>query len=566
MPNVFGPLGLEVKTRQEIVDDLTTAFQSIYGADINLASDTPDGQMLQIVAQFMVDQSDLLVAINASFDPDQAFGVILDQRVAINGIQRQGGTYTTTNITLVNSRSINLFGLDQVDDEDAEDVYTIADNAGNRWFLMVSELGLTAGSHVLIFRSELPGAQLTTPNTIIVPVTVVLGVTSVNNPTSYLSLGVNEETDPVLKLRRMRSVSLGSQGYRQALKAALQNLEGITSAEVYENNSDSTDSDDIPSHSIWVIVAGSALPEDIGTTIWLYRNAGCGMKGEETYTVTEAGGGPAIMKWDDVVNQNVFILLSLNSLDPDVPPDVNKIRTELPLLLVPGVNENMNTTYLGTLVQQIDPNTYVLTAGFSDGTSQVIRSDDTPVSGNYRLNYGAQQTPNIAWDANAAAVQTQLRLLTGLENIIATTGFLSGEVLFLNLSDVPSIDFLIFVSNSTMVNGGSAPLLFFYDEQQTQNIATLSKQNQFTILEQNILITQILLLPVTTSLESAEQITFVAYGGYGSYTYSVSNNNSGSSINATTGVYTAGPTDGTTDTIQVVDVLGNVQTSTVSVT
>jgi len=566
MPNVFGPLGLEVKTRQEIVDELTVAFQAIYGADINLGSDTPDGQMMQIITQFMVDQSDLLVAINASFDPDQAFGITLDQRVAINGIQRQGGTYTTTNITLVNSRSLNLYGLDQADDEDAEDVYTIADNAGNRWFLMVSELGLTAGTHVLVFRAENPGAQLTTPNTITVPTTIVLGVVSVNNPTSYLTLGVNEETDPVLKLRRQRSVSLGSQGYRQALKAALQNLEGITSAEVYENNSDSTDSDGIPSHSIWVIVAGSALPADIGTTIWLYRNAGCGMKGDETYTVTEAGGGPAIMKWDDVVIQNLFLLFTLGSLDADVPPDVAKIRTDLPLLLLPGVNESVNTTYLGTLIQQIDPNAYVLSAGLSDGTDQIIRSDDTPVSGNYRLNYGSQQTPNIAWNANAAAVQVQLRLLTGLENIVVTTGFLAGEVLFLDLSNVPSIDYLIFVSNSTMVNGSAAPLVFSYDEQEMQNIATLSKQNQFTVLSQNVVITDMILLPTTTSLASGEQITFSAYGGYGSYTYSISNNNSGGSINATTGAYTAGPTDGTTDTIHVVDALGNVQNSTVSVT
>jgi hypothetical protein len=53
------------------------------------------------------------------FDPDNAVGVVLDQRVAINGIQRQAGTYTVTPITVVTSQSVNLYGLDQ----DVQPVY-----------------------------------------------------------------------------------------------------------------------------------------------------------------------------------------------------------------------------------------------------------------------------------------------------------------------------------------------------------------------------------------------------------------------------------------------------------
>ena len=200
MPNVIGPTGLTVKTRAELVAEFTAAYQAIYGTDINLNSNTPDGQMMNIFVQAVLDTQDLLVQIYNGFDPDNAVGNVLDQRVAINGIQRQAGTYTVTNITITTSQALNLYGKDQ----SAQPVYTVADNAGNKWELQTSQTISGAGTYVFSFQSATPGANLTIPNTITVPVTVVLGVTSINNPTTYTTLGLNEETDAELKIRRQK--------------------------------------------------------------------------------------------------------------------------------------------------------------------------------------------------------------------------------------------------------------------------------------------------------------------------------------------------------------------------
>src|ERR1019366_9465288 len=101
MPNVLSATGLQTATRAELIANGTAAFQAIYGADINLASDTPDGQILNYFVQAQLDNADLMVTIYNGFDPDNAVGVVLDQRVALNGIERQGGTYTLTPITVV---------------------------------------------------------------------------------------------------------------------------------------------------------------------------------------------------------------------------------------------------------------------------------------------------------------------------------------------------------------------------------------------------------------------------------------------------------------------------------
>ena len=236
MPNSLTATGLTTATQSELLTNYTNALQQIYGSDINLQSDTPDGQLINLFIQSVLDVQDLLTQIYNSFDPDNAIGVVLDQRVAINGIQRQAGTYTITNITLVTSQSVNLYGLDQ----SVNPVYTVADGAGNEWNLVTTVLGLPAGTNVLVFQSATPGANIPIPNTIIVPITIVLGVTSINNPTTYITLGINEESDAALRLRRQISVSLSSQGYLQGLLAALENINGVTSAFVYENKSAST--------------------------------------------------------------------------------------------------------------------------------------------------------------------------------------------------------------------------------------------------------------------------------------------------------------------------------------
>lgn len=468
MPNSIGPTGLTLQTRDELLAFYTAAYQSIYGADINLASDTPDGQMMNIQIQAVLDLQDLLMQIYNMFDPDNAIGVILDQRVSINGIQREAGTFTVTPVTLVINQALNLYGLDQ----DAQQIYTVADGEGNQWKLIDSVNVPGPGTYVYNFQSAVPGAVLTVPNTINVPVTIVLGVETINNPTAALSVGINEESDAVLKVRRQKSVSLASQGYLQGLLAALENINGVTSAFVYENNSSSTDGDGVPSHSIWVIVAGTADPAQIAQAIYTKRNAGCGMFGAISYTITQVDGTPFIVKWDDVEAENLFISFTASSIDGINPPNIAAIRAQLPTLFVPGVFQTVNVNTLATLVQQIDPNTLVTSAGFSTS---------------------------------------------------ATGPF-------------------------------------------TNTLSPTAKNFQFVVSSANIIITPMIMSPSSATVAALGTKTFVGLGGYGTLTYSLSVNNSGGSINSTTGVYTAGSTSGVQDTVHVVDSQSHTANAVVTVT
>lgn len=358
MPNLIDANGLQTKTYDELQTDLTADLKAAYGDDINLGSDTPDGQLMNIYIQATLDNLDLVAQVNAGFDPDQAIGRILDQRVGLNGIQRKAGTFTRTLVSVTTDRALALPGLDAAILDPDGTGYTVSDNAGNQYVLEATQNIVAAGTYAFEFRAKAIGAQLTVPNTITVPVTVVVGVISVNNPTTFTSLGLAEELDSELRERRRKSVSISGQGWRDSLKAALDNINGVTYEEVYENTDGDVDGDGVPGHSIWCIVDGGDVAS-IANAIYRKRNAGCGMKGDQVVPITQRDLTVFEVKYDLVVNEDLFIQFHVESINGD-PVDPAALKAGLVTTLVPGVFQTVNITQLGTLVQQIDPNAFVV--------------------------------------------------------------------------------------------------------------------------------------------------------------------------------------------------------------
>lgn len=567
MPNILDANGLQVKSRDELVTYFTEQYQTIYGNDINLDSNTPDGQMMNIFIQAILDQQDLAVQIYNSFDPDNAIGVVLDQRVTINGIQRQAATYTETDVTVVLSTSVNLYGLDGETPgslrDDGNEVFTVSDNAGNRWQLKTSQIGVGAGTFSYSFIAAVPGAQLTIPNTITVQVTVVLGVTSVNNPSTYTALGENEESDAALRLRRQKAVSLASQGYLRGLLAALENVTGVTSAFVYENTSDSVDGDGVPGHSIWVIVAGNGADADIAQAIYTKRNAGAGMKGDITFNILQVDGTYFTIKWDEVQTRTVFIRFNVSPIDGTTPVGVQLVRDGVSESLIPSVNQRLNVNEIATLAQDADPNALVTNAGISLGTVQTLTLSGVAASGTFRLNYMGVQTAVINWNDAIGTIQTKVQAVAGL-GTATVTGSIASQSLVINLSTLGDVEALIYAESNSLQTVAPAAITFAYDAAYTNTITPPSKANQLVVTEANVIVLAVSLLPASSAVAAAGSVQFVAAGGYGAYTYSITVNNSGGSIDANTGAYTAGGVSGV-DTIQVIDKLGNAATATVTV-
>ena len=342
--------GLVTETLQEVIDGLTTSYQSVYGSDINLESNSPDGQMIGILAQLKMDLLTVIRDVYNSFDPDAAIGSALDQRVAINGIQRNGGSYTIAPVDITTDRALTLYGLD----EPTETIFTVSDGAGNRFLLQETQAITGAGTDAYNFRAENIGAVQVSLNTITSQVTVIVGVTEVNNPDPAGTLGVDEESDADLKLRRQVSSGIGSENSLDSLRANLLNLENATDVYVHENHTGSVDGYSVCGHTIWPIVEGGSAP-DIAQVIYAKRSAGCGMHGGESESVLRPNGSYFEINYDRPTYVPLHIHFSLTAINEGDEYDGDEIKAAIVDQLSYTIFETATSEKITDLLLSIAP-------------------------------------------------------------------------------------------------------------------------------------------------------------------------------------------------------------------
>jgi len=342
MPDIIDEDGLRVKTAGEIRTDLEQGFKGIYGDDANIDQNSPDGQMLGIIEQMAVDIRELAVSINNNFNPNFAKGRILDQRIVINNIERNGGNYTITDIDITVAATTTLAGLDEDFSEIDGAGYTVQDNAGNKFILIDTET-ITAGTHALSFRAENVGRVETTVGTITNPVTIDINVTAINNSSAPTTIGQAEESDNQCRVRRQRSVALASTGYLNGLLGDVLAIEGVTDAKLYENRTSAVDVDGIPAHGTWLIVEGGAN-SDIVDEIYGNKSYGSNLKGDVSVNIITASGGLFVALFDRPTAEDLYIRFDLKRTVPAYVFDQDVIKAYIKDYLIYMIGQFSETS------------------------------------------------------------------------------------------------------------------------------------------------------------------------------------------------------------------------------
>lgn len=347
MPNQITGSGIEIQTYAEIVDQIvngnsiTPGLIQIYGPDINVDSNSPDGQMVNNWALSKQDILQLIVQDYSSKDPDEAVGIALDNVSQLCGIYRQGGSYTKTEIVITTDRNLNLNGMD------SSSPFTVSDANGNL-FLLITTTSLTTGANTLNFQASQIGFVQIVPNTLTIAVTVVLGVVSVNNPSDPYAIGQDQETDAQFRVRRQQSTAIPAQGVLQSLFGGLNTITGLLEAVIYENITNITDANGVPAHSIWVIVDGGS-DDDVANMIYRYRSFGCGMKGTEIVPVDQVDGTTFDIQFERAVSQDLYITMNLHSLSSGAI-DTVAIKQFLADNYILGIYDSADITAIAALI------------------------------------------------------------------------------------------------------------------------------------------------------------------------------------------------------------------------
>lgn len=237
--------GYVAETFENIFNQFVAGLKKIYGNDILIDADDPDGEFAGILAQMRADVEGVILAIYQANDPDNATGVWLEQKTAFAGISRRLASYSYLRDVI----------LDGDADTPLKAGIIVKDETGTQWTTETDVVLDGDGSAVQDFRSVELGQFSVSTDTDLTLVTIISGWDSAK--TSVASeVGENEETDPELLGRFYRSRSRPSMNAIDSTVADLMALPDVKDVVPLENTSDITDENGVAPHSVNYIVDG----------------------------------------------------------------------------------------------------------------------------------------------------------------------------------------------------------------------------------------------------------------------------------------------------------------------
>lgn len=279
--------------------ELQAAAKAIFGADINVDPDSPDGQLLGIFAGAKSDLDQLLEAIYNNFNPNNATGLGLSRLVQLNGIRRIAGAHSVDTVTFTGIENTVI-----------ESGYLVGNPDTQHQFETQADATIGADGTVSVpAKCTTMGAVNIAAGTITKLINAQYGVSSVSNLGTG-STGRAEETDAELRIRRLKCVAVASQGLVDSVLAGLLNDPNVTLATVVENRTDSEDANGLPPHSICAVVLGDT-DDNVAQIIWNTISCGCTWYGNATGTATDIRGNEHTVAFSRPVKVPIYVEMTI---------------------------------------------------------------------------------------------------------------------------------------------------------------------------------------------------------------------------------------------------------------
>jgi uncharacterized phage protein gp47/JayE len=187
----------------------------------------------------------------------------------------------------------------------------VSDVAGARWTLVTDVTIPAAGFIDQTVVAEEFGAVSAPIGTITRIETPQRGWQSVSN-TTPATLGAPVETDAALRQRQAGSVALPSLTVMDGISAAIMALDGVLEVRGYENNTNATDANGLPAHSISMVVRGG-INTAIATAIARKKTPGIATYGNQTVTVTDTNAANMNIQYTIPTVKQILVAITITS-------------------------------------------------------------------------------------------------------------------------------------------------------------------------------------------------------------------------------------------------------------
>lgn len=275
--------GLVVPAFADCLAWATAKFQGIWGADVYLGNDSPDGQLVALLATAIDDVNSAFVAVFNSFSPAFAQGAGLSSVVKINGIARDVPSFSTVDLLCVGQGGVDISN-------------GIVSDGVNNWVLPPSTvIDPVAGQITATATCATLGAITAGAGTVDQISTIILGWQSATN-LGVAVPGDPVETDSALRQRQSKSTMIPSETIMDGLVGALLALSGVTKVAPYANATNATDANGVPGNTVAMTVTGGDAVQ-IATVIYEKKGIGPGTYGTTTETVLDSRGLPNVINF-----------------------------------------------------------------------------------------------------------------------------------------------------------------------------------------------------------------------------------------------------------------------------
>lgn len=375
------PEGFNAKTLAEIKAALEDDFRATFGAQINLLPRSNMGQFIGIMSEPLAELWELLELLYSELSADGATGANLDNVAALTGTVRAAPTQTRVLATLVGT------GLTTIPAGSIAQVST----TGTRFSLVetvqIPESGTLVGAEFVAVEY---GPKVCPAATLTVIGTPVAGWDSVTNPADAFFLGSDLETDAALRLRRELELrAKGNAALEPVRQRVLDSDPGaIAQAVVFQNDTDSTDGDGLPPHSIEVLVQGGDSNK-IAQAILDSKAAGIQTYGTTSGSAVDSEGVTQTVYFSRPTVLNVYVTIDVKKIADDFPADgADQIEAAL-------VNYGDTRLVFGSDVipSALSAQAFKV-SGVDEVTSVKIGTSPSPVSTS-RLAVGARQLADL---------------------------------------------------------------------------------------------------------------------------------------------------------------------------
>jgi uncharacterized phage protein gp47/JayE len=278
--------GVNISSAEEVLANVQESWQSALGQNINLAPETPQGQLMTSQAAMIIDKDTAILDFVNQINPATATGAMQDAIGAIYFIERKPARPSIVNLVCKGLRGTRISGKHEANPSFARsengDIF-VCTNGG-----VIPE----SRSIELQFESVEKGDILAEAGKVRFIHRALPGWESCYNPMDGTS-GVLAETPSQFEARRKRAIAKNATGSVAAIESRILDIEDVIDCKVFENPTRGErmiGSVSLKPHSVYISVDGGS-DRDIGFAIYESKSAGCDMNGNTSVMVVDAASG-----------------------------------------------------------------------------------------------------------------------------------------------------------------------------------------------------------------------------------------------------------------------------------